>query len=155
MHAIETFHTGVSEDALLKNPEFTELRTKLLKEAARFYGELERLLAGQTDVRSRKTLAEGYSQLAELTGKIGNMKEALAVHRKALALRRELAAEPGADVETRLAVARSLHPTGELLRTTGEPATALAAFQEERDLASTLLTEAADGRSARAAGVRT
>ena len=76
------------------------------------------------------------------------MKEVLAVHRKALALRRELAAEPGADVETRLAVARSVHPTGELLRTTGEPATALAAFQEERDLASTLLTEAADGRSA-------
>ena len=36
--AIKTFHTGVSEDALLKNPQFDDLRTKLLKEAARFYG---------------------------------------------------------------------------------------------------------------------
>jgi hypothetical protein len=28
--AIETFHTGVSEDALLKNEQFKDLRTKLL-----------------------------------------------------------------------------------------------------------------------------
>src|SRR5579864_3006287 len=34
--AIETFHTGVSEEALLKNPQLTELRTKLLKQAAGF-----------------------------------------------------------------------------------------------------------------------
>jgi hypothetical protein len=50
--AIATFHTGVSEDALLKNPQFDELRTKLLKEAAGFYAELEKLLAGQTDRKS-------------------------------------------------------------------------------------------------------
>ena len=35
--AIALFHTGVSEDALLRNAEFKELRTKLLKEAAGFY----------------------------------------------------------------------------------------------------------------------
>ena len=29
MEAIKTFHTGVSEDLLLKQKEFTELRTKL------------------------------------------------------------------------------------------------------------------------------
>ena len=33
MEAIKTFHTGVSEDLLLKQKEFTELRTKLLGEA--------------------------------------------------------------------------------------------------------------------------
>ena len=139
--AVETFHTGVSEDMLLKNPEFKELRTKLLKEAARFYEELEVLLAGQTDAKSRKTLAAGYYQLAELTDKIGDKKQALAVHRKALAVRRELAAEPGADVETRLDVARSLHATGTLLSWTGDPAAALSAFQEQRDLAAALEAE--------------
>jgi transposase len=36
--AIALFHTGVSEDMLLKNPQFEALRTKLLKEAAGFYG---------------------------------------------------------------------------------------------------------------------
>src|SRR5205814_8489979 len=89
--AIETFHTGVSEDMLLKNPEFQELRTKLLNEAARFYADLDKLLAGQTDAKSRKTLAKGYDQLADLTAKIGDQAQALEFYRKALAMRQELA----------------------------------------------------------------
>jgi eukaryotic-like serine/threonine-protein kinase len=142
--AIETFHTGVSEDALLKNAEFKELRKKLLEEAARFYDDLKRLVAGQTDVKSRKTLAMGYFQLGELTDKIGDKKVALAAHQKALALRRELAVE-GADVETRLDVARSLFAAGTLLRSTGDPAGALSAFQEQRDLAAALEAESPTG----------
>jgi serine/threonine protein kinase/tetratricopeptide (TPR) repeat protein len=139
--AIETFHTGVSEDALLKNAEFKELRTKLLKEAARFYEDLEKQLAGQTDPKSRKTLAAGYFQLAELTDKIGDQKQALELYRKALVIRRELATEPGADVETRLDVALSLCATGTLLLNTGDPTAALAAFQEQHDLAAALEAE--------------
>ncbi len=88
--AIALFHTGVSEDALLKNEQFKELRTKLLEQAAEFYADLEKLLAGQTDTKSRKALAAGYFQLGELTDRIGSKPEALAVHRTALALRREL-----------------------------------------------------------------
>ncbi len=141
MKAIALFHTGVSEDMLLKNAEFNELQTKLLKEAAGFYTDLEKLLAGQTDAKARKTLAEGYFQLAELTDKIGSKPEALAVHRKALALRRELTAAEGADVETRLDVARSLNKVGELLRATGDFAGALAASLEQRDLAQRLEAE--------------
>jgi serine/threonine protein kinase len=128
--AIALFHTGVSEDMLLKNPGFKELRTKLLKQAADFYADLEKLLAGQTDARSRKALAAGYFQLGELTDKIGSKPEALAVHRKALAVRRELAAAEGADVETRLDVARSLEKVGQLLMATGDNAGALPAFEE-------------------------
>src|SRR5262249_36728388 len=44
--AIRTFHTGVSEDVLLKQPQFKDLRDKLLKEAVEFYGQLEELLLG-------------------------------------------------------------------------------------------------------------
>jgi serine/threonine-protein kinase len=139
--AIETFHTGVSEDMLLKNPEFKELRTKLLKEAAGFYADLEKLLAGQTDAKSRKTLADGYFQLGELTEKIGDNKESLAVHQKALALRCELAAAAGADVETRLDVARSLRMVGRLLYYTGDTAGALRTWEEMRDLAAALEAE--------------
>jgi hypothetical protein len=40
--AISLFHTGVSEDALLKNEQFKELRTNLLKEAKGFYEALEK-----------------------------------------------------------------------------------------------------------------
>ena len=136
--AIATLHTGVSEDFLLKNAEFKELRTKLLKEAAGFYADLEKLLAGKADAKSRKLLADGYFQLGELTEKVGDQKEALAVQRKALALRRDLAAAPGADVETRLDVARSLKAVGNLLGSTGDTAGALSAFAEQRDLAAAL-----------------
>jgi tetratricopeptide (TPR) repeat protein len=138
--AIALFHTGVSEDLLLKNAESQGLRTKLLKEAAGFYADLEKLLAGP-DAKSRQALAAAYYQLAELTDKIGDKKEALAIHRKALALRRELAAAEGADVETRLDVARSLGKVGGLLKATGDRTGALAAFEEERELAQRLEAE--------------
>jgi tetratricopeptide (TPR) repeat protein/tRNA A-37 threonylcarbamoyl transferase component Bud32 len=139
--AIKVFHTGVSQDALLKNAEFKELRTKLLKQAADFYADLEKLLAGQTDARSRKALAAAYSQLGELTERIGTKLEALAVHRKALAVRRELAAANRADVETRLDVARSLRAEGILLYFTGDPTGALKAWEEQRDIAAALEAE--------------
>jgi tetratricopeptide (TPR) repeat protein len=139
--AIALFHTGVSQDVLLKNDQFKELRTKLLKEAAAFYADLEKLLAGQTDDPSRKALAEGYFQLGELTADIGSKPEALAVHRKALALRRELAAVEGADVRTRLDLARSLRAEGILLYFTGDRTAALRAWKEQRDIATALEKE--------------
>src|SRR5262245_17368109 len=72
--AIATFHTGVSEDMLLKIDQLKELRTRLLKEAAGFYADLKNLLAGQTDTRSRRALAAGIFELAELTDKIGSQQ---------------------------------------------------------------------------------
>src|SRR5262249_29302389 len=136
--AIETFHTGVSQEALLQNDQLKGLRTKLLKAAAGFYADLEKLLAGKTDTRARKLLAGGYSQLGELTEKIGDQTQALAVQRQALALRRELAAAPDAEPEAQLEVARSLVVVGRLLAATGDPAAALQAFEEERDIAAAL-----------------
>ena len=100
---------------LLRNDQFKELRNRLLKEAAGFYSDLEKLLVGQTDTRSRRALAAGYVQLADLTLKVSSLEEARAVYRKALAIQRELAAEAGADVEIRLDVARSLVSEGSML----------------------------------------
>jgi serine/threonine protein kinase/tetratricopeptide (TPR) repeat protein len=139
--AIAKLHTGVSEDLLLRSDQFKKLRNQLLKEAAEFYGELGKSLEGQTDVKSRRLLADGYFQLAELTRKIGSMPEALATHRKALAIRRELAAEAGADVETRLNVARSLSALGILSAAVGDIDGALRAFTEQHDLAAALAVE--------------
>ncbi len=51
--AIKTFHTGVSEDFLLKQDQFKELRDRLLKSAADFYGKLGALLGRETDFASR------------------------------------------------------------------------------------------------------
>lgn len=136
--AIRTFHTGVSEDVLLKQDQFKELRQKLLKEAAGFYAELEKLLEGQTDVRSRQALGVGYAELGAVTERIGSKQEALVVHRKALAVRRELAAVAALDAQKQLDVARSLRDVGILLWETGDPPGALAAFEESRNLAEQL-----------------
>ena len=139
--AIATFHTGVSEDALLKNREFTELRARLLKEAAGFYGDLEKMLAQKTDAKSQRLLAAGYYDLGQLTDKIGDKNEALAVQRRALALRRELAARPDADAEARLDVVRSLYEISRVLNATGDLAGTMANAQEQRTLAAALLAD--------------
>ena len=49
--AIKTFHTGVSEDILLKEEKFKDLRNRLLKSASDFYGKLGALLGKETDLR--------------------------------------------------------------------------------------------------------
>jgi hypothetical protein len=44
--AIKTFHTGVAEDFLLKQDQFKDLRSRLLKSASDFYAKLSALLGG-------------------------------------------------------------------------------------------------------------
>jgi serine/threonine-protein kinase len=126
MEAIKLFHGEVSEDLLLKEKEFQGLRSKLLKGAAEFYGKMERLLEGQSDLPSRAALGRAYFELGTLTGEIGNQAEALAVHRKALAVRRELASRPGSDDAAVLDVVRSLSAVGERLYATGDIAGSVA-----------------------------
>jgi tetratricopeptide (TPR) repeat protein len=153
--AIATFHTGVSEDALLRNAELKGLRTSLLRQAAGFYADLQGLLEGQTDAESRRLLADGYFELGELTAKIGETPEALRVHREALAVRRELAAA-GPTPAARLDVARSLNAVGELLHKTGDRPGSLAVLREQRELAAAVLAESPsdEARDVLAAGHR-
>ena len=95
--AIRMFHTGVSEDLLLKQKEFGALRTKLLRGAQEFYRKLEGLLGGQADRDSRLALARAYYEVGELTRQLDSKQDALAMHRRALALFEDLANEAPAD----------------------------------------------------------
>jgi hypothetical protein len=90
---------------LLKEKEFAGLRSKLLNGAADFYGKLERLRDGQTDQSSQAALGHAYFGLAELTDEIGTSAEAVAAHRKALAVR-QLAYEQCAAITLKLIEAR-------------------------------------------------
>jgi serine/threonine-protein kinase len=99
--AIRTFHTGVSEDLLLKQKEFGALRTKLLRGARDFYQKLERLLEGHADRDSRVSLAQSYREVGELTQQIDTIQDALTVHRRALALFEDLAREAPDDAAIR------------------------------------------------------
>ena len=101
LEAIKTFHSGVSEDVLLKEKQFDGLRTKLLGGATAFYNRLEDLLKTQADRRSRAALGQAYHDIGELTARIGSQTEALAALRRGLELRLALASEPGASDEAK------------------------------------------------------
>ncbi len=132
--AIKTFHTGVSEDFLLKQNQFKELRDRLLKSAADFYGKLSALLGNETDLASRRALAASNFELADLTDKVGRKEEALAAHRAALKARKALAAGPKADAETSADVGRSLTAIATLLEGVAKTDDAVATYREAEAL---------------------
>ena len=142
--AIKTFHTGVSEDFLLKQAQFKELRERLLKSASDFYGKLGSLLGKETDAASRRALAQSNFELANLTQLVGRNEHALAAHRAVLTARQALAAEPGADVTTYADVGRSLTEIASLLTATGKTLEAVATYrQAEASLATPAVSASA------------
>jgi eukaryotic-like serine/threonine-protein kinase len=135
MEAIKVFHSGVSEDLLLKEKQFVGLRTKLLKSAAVYYEKLEGQLKGQPDPASQTALGQAYHELGTLTSKIDDKSQALVMHRKALAVRRELADKSTAESERALDMVRSLHEVGRVSMEIGDMTAALEAFEEAKQLA--------------------
>jgi serine/threonine-protein kinase len=148
MQAIQTFHTGVSEDFLLKEEQFKSLRDRLLKSAGDFYGKLGALLKDATDRPSRRALSRAKFELAELTAKVGRKEDALAAHRQVLAAREALAAEPGFDPEMKIEVGRSLTEIASLLEATGKTIEALTTYRSSESLLSDLVGAAPAARSA-------
>jgi len=132
--AIRTFHTGVSEDFLLKQEQFKDLRDRLLKSAADFYSKLGARFGRETDVASRRALVQANFELAVLTSKVGTTEEALAAHRSVLTARETLAAEPGANASTRADIGLSLTEVGSLLEATGRTDEAIAAYRRSESL---------------------
>jgi eukaryotic-like serine/threonine-protein kinase len=134
VEAIKTFHTGVSEDFLLKEEKFKELRDRLLKSASDFYGKLGALLGKDTDIASRRALAQSNFELADLTSKVGRNEDALAAHLAVLAAREALAAQPAAGVVAKVDVGRSMIAVAELLEATGKTDEALASYRRSESL---------------------
>ena len=136
--AIRTFHTGVSEDVLLKQKEFKALRTKLLRGAREFYQKLEGLLQGHEDRESRLALGRAYFQVGELTRQLDSIEEAQKVHRRALALFEALSRENPADAEPQRALALSLKSLSIILMSVGRRDEALAVSGRSRELSRTV-----------------
>ena len=57
--AIKTFHTGVSEDFLLKEDKFKDLRHRLLQSASDFYEKLGALLKDAGDLPFAEGIVAG------------------------------------------------------------------------------------------------
>jgi eukaryotic-like serine/threonine-protein kinase len=148
MEAIKTFHTGVSEDFLLKEDKFKEQRDRLLKSAADFYGKLSALLGRETDIASRRVLAQSNFELAELTRKVGRLEDALAAHRAVLAARDALAHDSGTDANVKVELGRSLMAVAALRSSTVKTDEALATYRRAE---SVLVGLAGSNSEARAA----
>jgi serine/threonine-protein kinase len=148
VEAIKTFHTGASEDFLLKQDQFKELRDRLLLSASGFYGKLSALLGRETDPVSRRALAASNFELADLTGKVGGKEDALKAHRAVLAAREALAAEAGADAAATVDVGRSLTEIARLLEATGRTDEALATYRRSESLLTGVATAQPAAREA-------
>ena len=72
LEAIKTFHTGVAEDALLKNDDLQPVRDRLLQGEAGFYKRLQGQLSGQSDRKSRRALGQAYSEMAKLASRLAH-----------------------------------------------------------------------------------
>jgi serine/threonine-protein kinase len=134
VEAIKTFHMGVSQDFLLKQEQFNELRDRLLKSAADFYGKLGTQLGKETDLASRRALASANLELAGLTWAVGRREEALAAYRAVLAAHEALAAEPGSDTGMKVEVGQSLTKVAGLLEDLGKTDEAAAAYRRSESL---------------------
>jgi serine/threonine protein kinase/tetratricopeptide (TPR) repeat protein len=139
VEAIRTFHTGVSQDFLLKQDQFKDVRDRLLKSASDFYGKLGRLLGQESDRASRRALWQANREVAELTARVGRPEDALVAHRQVLAAREALRAEAPADPDLTVDLARSLDAVAQLLETTGQTREAEVTYRK----AETLLVESA------------
>jgi eukaryotic-like serine/threonine-protein kinase len=138
--AIRTFKSGVEQDETLKEDRLKPLRDKLLGSARQFYDKLGDLLQGQADAASKAVLAESYMELGALIDLIGQKPESLAAYRKAVAIRRELAAAPGAGASEGVELARALNDQGWEAQQFNDLAGGLAAHEEARTLAEPLAT---------------
>jgi tetratricopeptide (TPR) repeat protein len=147
VEAIKTFHTGVSEDFLLKQDQFKDLRDRLLESAANFYGRLSALLGRETGPASHRGLAQANFQLAELTSRVGRKTEALAGHRAVLALREAIAATAGADAATKTDVGRSLVTIAGLREAIGETTQALQTYERAAEILADQLSSDASARA--------
>ncbi len=151
VEAIKTFHTGVSEDFLLKEESFKDLRNRLLKSAQDFYGKLSALLGKETNTASRRELAESSFDLAELTRKVGRPDAALEAHRAVLAARLALAADTPADSRVATDVGRSLTAMGSVLSSTAKADEAIEKYRRSESLLAGVAGSDPDARTALAA----
>ncbi len=130
--AIETYHTGVSEDFLLQQEQFKSLRDRLLNSASEFYEKLGALLKDDTDLSSRRALLQANFQVAELAFKVGRKEDALNLHRRVLTGREAIVSASGQGSDTVIEWCRSLMAVGEVLQQMGETDEARKMYEQAR-----------------------
>jgi serine/threonine protein kinase len=128
--AIERFYTGASEDVLLKEPQFKELREKLLGSSLEFYKKLQASLEVESGGSPRPELAAAYESVGKITGEIGSVPTAIEALQRAIEIRRKLAAEDRLSSETQATLANVLEKQAEYISSVGRVDESLKVVQE-------------------------
>ncbi|HEV3168047.1 MAG TPA: serine/threonine-protein kinase, partial [Isosphaeraceae bacterium] len=141
MKALRKFETVANDPALLREPDLETVRAKLLRTALGFYSELQGSLKDDASPEARVQLSDAYTRVASISWELGLQEEALATHRRALALVEQMVVASPDDPELRAALATCHTKIGFTLRTRGKPAEALGPYEQARVIQEQLVRE--------------
>ena len=124
--AIESFYIGISEDVILRRPELTQLRDRLLGSALKFYEKRVIYLTDQSQGGEQMFtyIAGGLNRIASLQGMLGDRDAAIRTRRRLIELY---------DTHPQLgerSAAEAWHSLGELQRLAGHPDDAVSSLRE-------------------------
>ena len=139
MDAIKLFHGEVSEDLLLKENQFEQAPGQAAPRGGRLLRPARRTAQAAHGQRNRgRHSAAPTRSWGSSPARSAPPNEALDVVRKAIAIRRGLAAEPDADDTIRLDLARNLIDQGFLLEILSDRKAARASYEEALAIVQTL-----------------
>lgn len=127
LEAIEKYYTGASEDVLLREPRFNELRVGLLTDALTFYKELQQLIELAEPSHQTKALADAYLAIGEISNDIGRLGEAINALEESSKLY-EKGVNSASDTEFVVGQERALSRLARILESQGEFAAAIDAY---------------------------
>ncbi len=141
LEAIQTFHTGASEDVLLKEPQFGALRAKLLRSALDFYRKLQATIDPDAGPAARADLASANAAVGIITAATGSKDDALTAFERARALYAELVRSVPRDARYRARLADVFEEIGDILSDTNHPAKAMWSYEQTREVRETLVRD--------------
>jgi tetratricopeptide (TPR) repeat protein/tRNA A-37 threonylcarbamoyl transferase component Bud32 len=132
MQALRKFEETTKDAALLREPRFQRLRASLLETALGFYRELQASLEEDASPGARAQLADAYARVGRVNWELGLLEEALAAHRRSLALFEQMASSASNDSAVQDSLGKSHAQIGFTFRTLGRPTEALISYQRAR-----------------------
>ena len=139
MAALRVMTDELVERQLARSPTLTEENKEFLRKVIAQFEGFAAITANDAD--SRAIRGEGYFRVGLMRYRLGDLKEAEAAFRDALALQKQLAADFPTRPDFRQVLARTYGNLGNLLRDTGRLAEAEAAYRDALAIQKQLVAE--------------
>jgi len=90
LDAIRSYHEGISQDLILGDQQFSDIREQLLSSSVAFYNRLVASLKNEPDSAARLALAKALYRLGLINAKIGNRTKSKVAYDQSIELLEEL-----------------------------------------------------------------